>query len=346
MKRQWQEKSKNTTKRLWGDKMDDLITVIVPIYNVELYLRKCVDSIINQTYKNIEIILVDDGSTDSCGEICDSYADLDKRIIVIHKENGGLSDARNAGIDILKGKYVTFIDSDDWVEPNYVEQLYRLLVENDADLSVCDFYYVDSENNLYNTPATDERVFVWNREEALLMLLSGNKMNTSAWCKLYKSKFFIENKVRFPKGKLYEDIPVAYEILLEADKIVYGNYALYNYFIRPQSISSTNFSPRKMHAIEHTEAAVPQILQQFPKFDKLCAVALFQVNFNIYLILDKKDENIKYEKQLIRAIKKYRNAVIFSKNLNIKWRIKALTTYLGLPVSKALFAQRSTKRKK
>ena len=319
--------------------MDDLITVIVPIYNVEPYLRKCVDSILNQTYKNIEIILVDDGSTDSCGKICDSYADKDKRITVIHKENGGLSDARNAGIEIIKGKYVTFIDSDDWIEPTYVEQLYKILVENDADLSVCDLYYIDSKNHLYNSPATDGKVFIWNREEALLKLLSDNKMGTSAWGKLYKTKYFKEEGIRYPKGKLYEDIPVTYEILLEADRIVYGNYALYNYFVRPQSISSSSFSSCKMQAIEHLESVIPKILEQFPEFDVLCSIALFCLNFNIYLLIDEKKENKVYEKMTIKSMKKYRNAVIFSKYSTLNWRIKALLSYTGFSTEKRIFTR-------
>ena len=325
--------------------MNELISVIVPVYNVEAYLKKCVDSIINQTYKNIEIILIDDGSTDSCGEICDLCAANDERIIVIHKENGGLSDARNAGIEIHKGKYVTFVDSDDWVEPTYVEQLYRLLIENDADLSVCDFRCVYNENNSHDSPTSDQKVFVWNRKEALTMLLSGNKMSTSAWAKLYKCKYFMEKGIRYPKGRLYEDIPVTYSILLNANKIVYGCYTLYNYFIRSNSISNSSFTPQKMHVIEHMEAVTQQILKEFPQFDKLCAIALFQVNYNIYLILDYKRDNKKYKKKLIEAIKKYRNAVIISKNSNIKWRLKALTTYLGLPVSKAIFTHRIIKKR-
>lgn len=326
--------------------MNDLISVIVPIYNVEPYLHKCVDSILNQTYKNIEIILVDDGSTDSCGEICDSIANKDKRIIVIHKENGGLSDARNAGIEILKGKYVTFIDSDDWVEPTYVEQLYKLIAENDADLAVCDFYCIDSENHIYNSPSTDGEVFVWNREEAVSMLLSGNKMSTSAWAKLYKSKYFVEKEIRYPKGKLYEDIPVTYKILLEADKIVFGNYALYNYFIRQQSISNTGFTPRRMHAIENLESVLPQVLQQFPQLEGLCSVALFCVNFETYLTMNGEKENKEYEKKVINGIKQHRKNVVCSKCAPINWRIKALMTYMGLPLTKWMLSKRIVKGRK
>lgn len=122
-----------------------LITIVVPIYNVERFLRPCIESILGQTYKNLEIILVDDGSTDSCGKICDKYEKIDSRILVIHQENKGLSEARNAGIDAATGEYIAFIDSDDYVRGNYTETLLHALVENDAEIAVCSFQYVDEE---------------------------------------------------------------------------------------------------------------------------------------------------------------------------------------------------------
>ena len=130
--------------------MEELISVVVPVYNVEKYIDKCINSIINQTYKNLEIILVDDGSPDNCGNICDEYAKKDNRIIVIHKENGGLSDARNTGIEVSKGKYITFIDSDDYISDNYVSFLYNLIIEYKADISIGK-HYVLYENGEINT---------------------------------------------------------------------------------------------------------------------------------------------------------------------------------------------------
>ena len=119
--------------------MEQLVSIIVPIYNVEKYIKECIDSIINQTYKNLEIILVDDGSPDCCPKICDEYSKKDKRIKVIHKENGGLSSARNAGLDVAKGEYVSFIDSDDVVDEKFIETLYNLCIENNCDISECNF---------------------------------------------------------------------------------------------------------------------------------------------------------------------------------------------------------------
>ena len=326
--------------------MSDLISVIVPIYNVEFYLRRCVDSILKQTYKNLEIILVDDGSEDSCGTICDAYARNDKRIIVIHKKNGGLSDARNAGLEIIKGKYVTFVDSDDWIEATYVERLYKLLIENNADLSSCCFYHIDENNCLYNSPATDGKIFIWNRKTALMNMLLGNKLQVSAWGKLFRSLFFTEMGFRFPVGRLFEDIPVTYSILLKANKIIYGNFALYNYFDRPQSISNMVFTPKRMHSIEHLEMILPEISHQFPDLNEQCAVALFRSAFSIYLIVDEKKENSIHKKKVVDIIKKHRNTVIVSKYSTKNWRIKAMITYMGLPITKKVFTRRIVKGKK
>ncbi len=318
--------------------MSELISVVVPVYNVEKYLQRCLESVLAQTYKDIEIILVDDGSTDNSGQICDQYANKDNRIIVIHKPNGGLSDARNAGIEILHGKYVTFIDSDDWIEPSFVEYLHSLITNSNADMSVCDFNYIDAENKLYNSPSKDGREYVWSRKEAVEMLLVGKKMETSAWGKMYASRYFTIDGFRYPVGRLFEDIPVTYGILLKAKVIVYGNKALYNYFYRPQSISNMKFSPRRLHAVEHLEQVIPLVLNQFPEFYSRCKIAIFRMNFGIYLSLMEGDNDI-YAKKIVNGIKQNRLIVIFSRHSTMKWRIKALITLFGSKITRRLFSR-------
>ncbi len=323
---------------------DKLITIIIPVYNVETYLPRCIESIITQTYEKLEIILVDDGSTDASGAICDNYANRDKRIIVIHKPNGGLSDARNVGIDRLKGKYVTFVDSDDWVEKNYVEYLYSLITEYKADISACDFNYIDKNKHLFNSPGNNGDISVWNRKEAISRLLTGKLPTTSASLKLYNSRFFNEDLIRFPVGKLYEDIPVAYEILLKSDKVVFGNKALYNYFFRFGSISKSDFTPKCMDALENFQSVMPKILQEFPDLSKLCSCALFLYNFGIYCKLDNRKEYVPYLNIVKNTIKQTRNSVIFSKDMSIKGRIRAMATYFGQPLTKALFGRSYIKK--
>ena len=147
---------------------NELISIVIPIYNVEKYIEKCLDSVIKQTYKNIEIILVDDGSPDNCGKICDSYANNDKRIQVIHKENGGLSDARNVGIERANGKYITFVDSDDYIELDYIEYLYTLIKKYNTKISFCKVNVVFNENNTDNKLENNNKTdYKWTKIQAL-----------------------------------------------------------------------------------------------------------------------------------------------------------------------------------
>lgn len=233
--------------------MNDLISVIVPVYKVEKYLTKCIDSIINQTYKNLQIILVDDGSPDNCGKICDSYAKKDKRIRVIHKKNGGLSDARNAGIESAKGEYLAFIDSDDYIAPDMLEKLHKALTDADADMSICSFKYIWEDASM-----TDEELN--NSSPIKNEVLYGrdilcNKMNDKggwywvvAWNKLYRKELF--NDVCYPNNKIHEDEFVIHKILFKCDKVVCIEDMLYYYFQRQSSIMNEKYSIKRLDAVE------------------------------------------------------------------------------------------------
>jgi glycosyltransferase involved in cell wall biosynthesis len=228
-----------------------LISVIIPIYNVERYLNACIDSVVNQTYSNLEIILIDDGSPDNCPEICDEYAKHDSRIKVIHQKNGGLSAARNAGIDFAHGEFLTFIDSDDFVVRNYVELLYKGIVEFDADISIASFYTFTKENvlaisysELSFTEVTREECF--KRYGAIKADLSMPFISTCN--KLYKRDLF--SSVRFPIGKLYEDAFSTYKLLDNAKKIVFTSTYLYFYRLNPQSILGQSFKEKHLEMIE------------------------------------------------------------------------------------------------
>ena len=216
-----------------------LISAIVPIYNVEKYLGKCIDSIINQTYKNLEIILVDDGSTDGCFEICDEYALKDGRIKVIHKENGGLSDARNVGIDIASGEYLTFIDSDDWVSKFYIQNLYCLIDRCDADMAITSIRraYEDSEDKIYEKSINDEPILIHTAKECVESLFCGKFYNVGAVAKIYKKELFAG--IRFPKGQIYEDLSTTPIIASKVDKIAFCDLKDYFYFIRDNSIMTS-----------------------------------------------------------------------------------------------------------
>lgn len=213
--------------------MNFLISIIVPIYKVEPYLRRCLDSIVNQTYTNLEIILVDDGSPDNCPQICDEYAAKDKRIVVIHKENGGLSEARNAGLDICKGDYISFVDSDDWVDEKYIEILLDLVIKENADIAIGE--YTKTNGETINKSVWTK---TYSSKDALIRLFSKNHITfTVSWGKLYKKELF--NSIRFPIGKFHEDEFTTYILLYNSAKIVYTSEIFYNYYQRVGSIVST-----------------------------------------------------------------------------------------------------------
>lgn len=240
-----------------------LITVIVPIYKVEAYLRKCVDSIINQTYRNLEIILVDDGSPDQCGVICDEYVLKDDRIRVLHKENGGLSSARNAGMKVMKGKFVTFIDSDDYVSPYYVEHLFNALHKSNSDMAISRFIEVEEGEKIQLDQNSGlSGLTNLGRKETFGKLLYQDKIDISACGKLYKSELI--KGLEYPVGKLYEDIPVTSAYIFKCRLISIISNADYFYLQRKASIQYQSFNIKKMDAIYHIETMVATVIEKYP----------------------------------------------------------------------------------
>lgn len=232
--------------------MTEKITVIVPVYNVENYLNKCLDSLINQTYKNLEIIVINDGSTDNSGKICQEYAQKDNRIIYIEKENGGQSEARNMGLDRMTGSYVTFVDSDDWVEPDYVEVLYNKLIEYQADIAVGNYYSYNEQEGIFYFHIFGSSYYekVYDNVSIFENFYESEHMkNFALLCvggKLYKVDLFRE--LRFEVGKLGEDGYLNQKIYLLAEKTIYLNAGLYAYRQREGS-SSRSWTEKWMHAL-------------------------------------------------------------------------------------------------
>ena len=232
--------------------MNDKITVIVPVYNVKNYLRKCLDSIIAQTYKNIEIIVVNDGSTDTSGEICKEFVEIDHRIIYIEQENAGLSAARNTGLENMSGDYVTFVDSDDWIEQDYVETLYKKITEYQADIAVGNYYSFNESEGMFYFHISGDSYYeeVYDNVTIFENLYESQEMKSfaliSAWGKLYKAGLF--EQLRFDMGKLGEDGYLNQKIYLLAEKIVYIHKGIYSYRIRNNSLSRT-WTEKWMHAL-------------------------------------------------------------------------------------------------
>lgn len=210
----------------------DLISVIVPVYKVEKYLEKCIESIIKQTYTNLQIILVDDGSPDNCGKICDEYAKKDLRIEVIHKANGGLSDARNVGISKAKGRYIGFVDSDDYIKEDMYEILLNLIKKYDADVSICNLYDVIDGNECIRNKENGIREY--SRLDILKEVLLDKNIQSYAWNKLYEKELFDE--IKYPIGKKYEDIGTTFYLFEKCNKIVVTSEPEYYYLKRADSL--------------------------------------------------------------------------------------------------------------
>lgn len=214
--------------------MSDLkISIIVPVYKVEKYLDQCILSIINQSYKNLEVILINDGSPDKCKHICDKYSKQDKRIKVIHKENEGLSAARNTGLEIATGEFIGFVDSDDWIHKKMYEVLIAAAIEEDTDIVECKFINIYNRNNKeVDNDSREKRTFT--NIQSLQNHLNGRYFYRCVWPKIYKKHLFDE--IRFPIGKLAEDLFVTHEVLYKAKKVTHVDFTGYFYYIRPESI--------------------------------------------------------------------------------------------------------------
>lgn len=282
--------------------MEDLISVVIPVYKVENYIEDCLNSVINQTYKKLEIILVDDGSPDKCGEICSQYKELDNRIKVIHKKNGGLSDARNKGIELATGKYIMFIDSDDFVEMKIIEKLYNVMVENDLDIVCCNNYYYHNENSKKVANFVTNN-FSFTKDEAFKRLVDDKEIKSVAWGKLFKKEYF--NNVRFPFGKLFEDISTTYKVFDLATKFFYISEPLYYYRIEGISIIRSEFTIKKLDELEAYSDLMNYLNKHYPKLMNKALSNYVRMNMGLYnsMILSSNYDN-KVRIELQENIKK------------------------------------------
>ena len=223
-------------------------SVIIPVYNVEKYLKRCVDSILSQTYEELEVLLVDDGSTDCSGEICDVYAMKDSRVKVFHKENEGLSSARNLGLDIAQGEFIVFVDSDDWIESNMYEYMFTALKSTNSDIVCVGVRFTKDETSVCQPPIIEQ---VFEKEDILIDYIQSAIKGISCFsvCRyLYRRDLF--TNIRFPYGKICEDIFVNFQLLSLNKKMIKSNQILYNYYQRPSSISSSSFKLRDYDLLE------------------------------------------------------------------------------------------------
>lgn len=233
-----------------------LVSIIIPVYNVSEYLEKCIESVLNQTYENLEIVLIDDGSIDDSLEICERYARKDKRIKVFHKNNSGLSDTRNFGLSVIRGEYVCFVDSDDYISSRCIELLLDAIIRTNCEMATGG-YLKTVDDIIIQNDCEEPNIYVFTQREAKKKTLYRKDLTMYSCCKLYKRSLF-EN-IRFPSGKLFEDIPTTWEVLANIQHVAYLDKILYFYRQRKNSIVGKKFTVRKLDQIEHLEKIVESV---------------------------------------------------------------------------------------
>lgn len=300
---------------------NDLISIIIPIYKVEDYLERCVESVLRQSYSNVEIILVDDGSPDNCPQICDEYAKKDKRIKVVHKENGGLSDARNFGIDIAKGKYLAFIDSDDYINDDFIKILYENLILNNADMSMCEYETFDDDTSAHNDYTND--IMILDRNQLLNRLVSKNNAKfTVVWNKLYRKELF--NHLRFDVGRINEDAFIMHKIFDNSEIAVISSAKLYYYYQRQGSITkASKYTAKNLDSIY---AIIDRY--EFLKDTELSEKALESLCLGIaynYFIAKQREA----DKQILKQIRYFYNNY-YSKATKKTFKLFALRYFLDI----------------
>lgn len=287
--------------------MSETISVIVPVYNVERCIGKCIESIRGQTYQELEIILVDDGSTDSSGRICDQYAEKDARIKVLHKQNEGLSDARNSGLEICAGKYVGFIDGDDWIAEDMYEFLYNTLNEHQADVAVCGHFMESDEDGVYGAEGDDGEVRVYNTREAVKAVVEDRLIHSYAWDKLYKRETF--EGIRYPSGRYVQDIFTTYRVFMNAERVVCANVAKYYYYQRKNSIQRTRGEKLNWDQFSVYLERIHVLEKDYPELREFLIVSLLKFSVGAYNCLLLQDnlsqEQLEHKRVIQSAILQY-----------------------------------------
>lgn len=304
------------------------ISIIVPVYNVEPYLQQCINSILNQTYQNLDIILVDDGSTDRCPKICDDYAVLDKRIKVIHKKNGGLSDARNAGLDVVSGDYIGFVDSDDWISSTMYEELINAIEGFEAEIACCDFVRIENQTVLETREfGTARRI---TGRDMLREIFCKYSDNVVVWNKLYVADLF--KFVRFPYGEIHEDNAIFCKTIGKAGIVAYTGTVGYYYRFRPNSImNAMSVEAHMLPLIKHLQETEDLIRKHF--FDLCDDYYCYDVRTTMFLLSMFLDCGINETNKDFKTLKRRlsHNLYYFLKNgnISIKNKIEAALMIIG-----------------
>ncbi len=322
--------------------MNPLISLVIPVYNVEKYLRKCLDSVLAQTYDNFEAILVDDGSTDNSGKICDEYAEKDNRIIVYHKPNGGLSDARNYGVEHANADLVSFIDSDDYVAEDYLEYLWYLMKKYDVDIA-----------SVHKLSVSEKSTYVKYSNGKIIE----NKMNTidalkkicieevSACARIYNKEILIKNK--YPVDRLFEDLATTYKLIGNCEKVAFSNKIIYFYVQHDNSIKNSKMSERKFDIFKSADEQLKYMENNFPEVISAahtrCACTCMELLSNTEILHDKKC--LPYFIKIRNYLKKHIKYLIMDSNAKWHWKLSCLSIIMGYYPAKFVFKSKNKIRK-
>lgn len=283
-----------------------LISIILPIYNIEQYLPSCMESLFAQTYTHLEFIMVDDGSDSICAALCDKYAAMDSRVRVFHKSNGGLSDARNYGIERAKGDYITCIDPDDFVDTDYIDYLYNLIVKYDTRMAIAQHrvLYDNGTKRDYGTLGCD----VLDNKTCLERMLYHDVIDTSAWGKLYHKSLF--DNVKYPVGRIFEDIGTTYKLFLQCNRIAVGYESKYNYVFHNNSIVNGNFKPNKFDLIYMTDMMADEVTSIYPDLRQAALRRQVYARLSTLNQMLRTDMYNTEKKQILKYIKQNRHMIL------------------------------------
>lgn len=311
---------------------DILVSVVVPVYNVEAFLRQCVDSLLAQTHTNLEIILVDDGSTDNSGAICDEYAVRSSNIRVIHKENGGLSSARNAGIAAAKGAYIGFVDSDDYVESDMYALLLDAAVAQDAQIAACARYLTDEAGCVTGIKYELSTPKAYTMQQSAKEILTFGELDVAAWDKLFKKELF--EGIEFPVGEINEDAAIIFKILSRVNKLVHVGKPLYYYRGRSGSITKSGYKPNKLQALEHAQEIERFLCGKDPAFKPYCREYTAYLCCQLLCLmlkdpLARKQYPEHYSRYMtgLRANIRY---LYSNRNIGLKWKLRGTMVFSGV----------------
>jgi len=315
-----------------------LVSIVLPVYNVENYILGCLDSIKAQTYSNFEVIIVNDGSKDRSIEYCLDYCNQDSRFKIIHKPNGGLSDARNVGIEHTSGEYLVFIDSDDFVSPKLLSHMVEILESNQSDIAIIDAVHYYSDREYLNKDIFTEQMTIknFNSVDALQEMFYQKSFLVSAWGKLYKRSLF--NEIRFPVGKLFEDSAIMYLLFDKCARISYSNAKLYAYVHRENSITTNQFSDRDLDILEITDS----ILNHYKGNPVVYRAAIsYKVSacFRILLNSPSDERFIKIQRECRNYILRNWKNVLFDSNVRYKNKMALIAITLFNPFVKLIYSK-------